>query len=192
VLDNQANVHVVVVFRPSAGYEAFYTNGVFCAANSMFNILIDPVALIGPAFTNHSILNYQLANDPLNYGLGADPLNYIGQSLYVNDPGLLANIDEFRIYNGPLSPAQIAADYALGPNQLLGTSTSVSLSASLSGGNIVLKWPTTSALVTLLSSPAVGNGAVWTPVNAALSVAGGNYQVSVPDTGSAQFFRLQQ
>ena len=113
----------------------------------------------------------------------------------MGDPGLLANISEFRIYNGPLTPAQIAADYALGPNQLLGTSTSVSLSASISGGNVVLKWPTTSALVTLLSSPTLGTGAVWTPVstaNGALTVAGGNYQVTVPDTGSAQFFRLQQ
>jgi hypothetical protein len=195
VLDNQTNVHIVVVYRPSAGYEAFYTNGVLAASISMFNILIDPVALISPVFTNHSVLNYQLANDPLNYGLGSDPLNYIGQSLYTGDPGLLANIDEFRIYKNALTPAQIAADYALGPNQLLGTSTSVSLSASASGSNVVLKWPTTSALVTLLSSPALGTGAVWTPVstaNGALAVAGGNYQVSVPDTGSAQFFRLQQ
>jgi hypothetical protein len=195
VLDNQTNVHIVVVFHPSAGYEAFYTNGVLAASISMFNILIDPVALISPAFTNHSVLNYQLANDPLNYGLGSDPLNYIGQSLYTLDPGLLANIDEFRIYKNALTPAQIAADYALGPNQLLGTSTSVSLSASASGSKVVLKWPTTSALVTLLSSPTLGSGAVWTPVstaNGALAVAGGNYQVTVPDTGSAQFFRLQQ
>jgi hypothetical protein len=195
VLDNQTNVHVVVVFHPSAGYEAFYTNGVLAASNSMFNVLIDPVAAVDSVFTNHSILNYQLANDPLNYGLGPDPLNYIGQSLYTGDPGLLANIDEFRIYNNALTPAQIAADYILGPNQLLGTSTSVSLSASLSGGNVILKWPTTSALVTLLSSPSLGAGAIWTPVstaNGALAVVGGNYQVSVPDTGTAQFFRLQQ
>jgi Bacterial Ig-like domain (group 2) len=198
VLDNQTNVHIVVVYRPSAGYEAFYTNGVLAATISMFNILIDPVALISPAFTNHSVLNYQLANDPNPPGpdgLGPDPLNYIGQSLYTGDPGLLANIDEFRIYKNALTPAQIAADFALGPNQLLGTSTSVSLTASVSGGNVVLKWPTTSALITLLSSPALGNGAVWTPVstaNGALAVAGGNYQVTVPDTGSAQFFRLQQ
>ena len=44
VLDNQTNVHIVVVYRPSAGYEAFYTNGVLAATISMFNILIDPVA----------------------------------------------------------------------------------------------------------------------------------------------------
>jgi hypothetical protein len=207
VLDNQANVHIVVVYHPLAGYEAFYTNGVLAASISMFNILIDPVGLMNPVFTNNSILNYQLANDPKNDGLGADPVNYIGQSLYnpalyspspatgLGDPGLLANISEFRIYKGPLTPAQIAADYALGPNQLLGTSTSVSLSASMSGGNIVLKWPTTSALVTLLSSPSLGTGAIWTPVNTAngaLTVVSGNYQVTVSGTGTAQFFRLQQ
>jgi hypothetical protein len=196
VLDNQTNVHIVVVFHPLAGYEAFYTNGVLAGSISMFNNLIDPVAAQGPTFTNHSILAYQLANDPLNYGLGPDPLNYIGQSLYTGDPGLLANISEFRIYSSPLTPAQVAADFALGPNQLIGTSTNVSLSASVSGDNVVIKWPTTSALVTLLSSPTLGNGAVWTPVNTAngaLTVIGSNYQVTVPDTGTAaQFFRLQQ
>jgi hypothetical protein len=207
VLDNQTNMHIVVVYHPLAGYEALYTNGVLAASISMFNNLIDPVAAQGPTYTNHSILTYQLANDPLNDGLGADPMNYIGQSLYdpslydpspatgLGDPGLLANIAEFRIYSTPLTSAQIAADYALGPDQLIGTSTNVSLSASVSGGNLILKWPTASALVTLLTSPTLGSGAVWTPVstaNGALTAVGGNYQVTMPETGAAQFFRLQQ
>jgi Concanavalin A-like lectin/glucanases superfamily/Bacterial Ig-like domain (group 2) len=184
-LDGQANMQVVAVYHPLAGYEAFYTNGVFAASISMFNILIDPVASVGPAFNNGSILSYTL---------GSDPINYIGHSLY-GDPTLNASIQEFRIYSSPLTPAQVAADYALGPNQLLGTSTSVSLSASVSGGNVILKWPTTAALVTLLSSPTLGTGAVWTPVNmasGALTVVGSNYQVTVPDSGTTQFFRLQQ
>jgi hypothetical protein len=41
-------------------------------------------------------------------------------------------------------------------NQLIGSSTNVSLSASVSGGNVVIRWPTTSALDTLLSSPLLG------------------------------------
>ncbi len=97
VLDNQTNVHVVAVYHPLAGYEAFYTNGVLAAQISMFNDLIDPVAFQCPAINQHSILAYQLANDPLNYQLGPDPVNYIGQSLYTSasgnlpDPGLRAN-----------------------------------------------------------------------------------------------------
>jgi hypothetical protein len=129
---------------------------------------------------------------PLASTLGSDPLNYLGLSLYAADPFLTGSIDEFRIYKGPLTAAQIRATQALGPNQLIGTTLSASLSASMSGGNLVISWPTTSALVNLMSSPALGAGAVWTSVNRPLTVVGGNYQVTIPATGSAQFFRVQQ
>ena len=176
-LDNQTNVHIVAVFNPLAGVLTLYTNGVSVAA---FNNL--------PSF----LFLENTKPNPLPDVLGADPINYIGQSLYATDPGLLANVDEFRIYRGALTVSQVAADKALGPNQLIGSSTSVSLSASVSGGNLVLKWPTTSALVTLMSSPVLGAGAVWTPVANTLTTDGsGNYQMSVPMTGSARFFRLQ-
>lgn len=183
VLDNETNVHVVAVFNPDAGYESVYINGAQVATQSMFNGMIDPVAYMN-ALTNGSILNLTL---------GPDPNNYIGESLYAADPYLVANVDEFRIYNVALTPGQIAADDALGPNQLLGTSTSVKLSASLAGSNIVLKWPTTSALLTVLGSPTLGASAAWTPVAGPLTTDGsGNYQMTLPASGSAQFFRLQQ
>jgi hypothetical protein len=163
------NVHVVCVYHPYAGYIAFYTNGVLAAINN--NV-----------------------SNPLASTLGSDPLNYLGQSLYGSDPFLNASIDEFRVYSGPLTAAQIAADYALGPNQLIGTSTMVSLTALAAGnGQMVIAWPATSALVTVMSSPVLGPGAVWTPVtNGVLTVAGGNYQMTIPVGGFAQFFRLQQ
>lgn len=199
-LANKVNVHIVVVYHPKAGYEAFYTNGVLAASVSMFNNLIDPVAFAGPTFTNHSILSYQLSNDPLNDGLGSDPQNYIGQSLYnpadytgtLADPGLLANIGEFRIYNTALTAAQIKADYALGPNQVMGTNTIVSLAATTSASTLTIKWPTSSALVTLLSSPTLGPSAVWTPVGGTLTVVGGNYEMTIPTSSGARYFRLQE
>jgi hypothetical protein len=184
VLDNQTNVHVVAVFHPLAGYESLYINGTLAATTTILNTLIDPVAAQGATFTNKSILAYTL---------GADPLNYIGQSLYLADPGLLANIDEFRIYSTPLTAAQVKADYALGPNQVIGTSTNVSLKGSVTGGNLLIKWPTTSALVTVMASPTLGSGAVWIPVNGTLTTDGsGNYQMTVPNSGTTQFFRLQE
>jgi hypothetical protein len=182
-LDGQTNMHIVVVYHPKGGYEALYTNGVLAATVSMFNNLIDPVALAGPAFKGQSILPFTL---------GADNLNYIGHSLYSADPTLNASIDEFRIYDGPLSAARIMADHALGSNQLIGTATNVSLTATKSGGNVVVKWPTTSALVSLVSSPTLGAGAVWTPVTGNLTAASGNYQMTVPNSGAAAFFRLTQ
>ncbi len=185
-LAGQNNVQIVGVFSPDTGNEAFYTNGVLAARVSMFNAMIDPVGYRDPAFNSQSVLTYQL---------GADPNNYLGRSLYTADPGLLGSIDECRIYNGPLTASQVAADYALGPNTLRGTSTSVSLTVTRSGGNLVFSWPTTSALVTVVSSPVLGPGAVWTPVavpNGALTASGGNYQFTMPMSGSSQFFRLSQ
>jgi hypothetical protein len=180
-LDGEVNMLVASVYRPSAGIQAVYTNGLLAASISMFNNLIDPVACVGPLYTNRSLLAFQLGNDPINF---------IGKSLYNPDPGFFGSINEFRIYNGPRSAAQIAADYALGPGQLMGTSTTVTLSAVPSGSNIVVSWSTNSALVTLLSSPALGVGASWTPVIGTLTVSGGNYQMTFPTSDAARFFRL--
>ncbi|MGA9779505.1 MAG: LamG-like jellyroll fold domain-containing protein [Verrucomicrobiia bacterium] len=186
-LDGQNNLQVVGVFSPDTGNEVLYTNGVLAVRVSMFNALMDPVAYADPAFNSKSVLAYQL---------GADANNYLGESLYGTDPGFNGSIDEFRIYNGPLTASQIAADNALGPNQLRGTSLApVSLSVTRSGGNLVFSWPTSSALVTLVSSPTLGPSAVWTPVAlpaGAMAVAGSNYQVTLPMSGSTQFFRLSE
>ena len=183
VLDNQTNVQIVAVFHPLAGYESLYINGTLAATTTILNTLMDPVAAEGATFTNKSILAYTL---------GADPLNYIGQSLYLADPGLLANFDEFRIYSTPLTAAQIKADYALGPNQVMGTNTNVSLAATTSASTLTIKWPTSSALVTLLSSPTLGPSAVWRPVSGTLTVVGGNYEMTIPTSSGAQYFRLQE
>jgi hypothetical protein len=189
-LDGMTEVQIVAVYHPMAGDNLLYTNGVFVGDltgtgfNNLFNNLMDPVAFAGPTFSNQTVLASTL---------GADPLNYIGHSLYNADPTLNGSIDEFRIYSGPLTPAQVAADYALGPNQLLGTVTNgISLAVKMVSGNVIISWPTTSALVTLASSAKLGSGASWTAVNGTLSVAGGNYQMTVPLSASAQFFRLQQ
>jgi hypothetical protein len=184
-LDGQTNLHIVVVYHPSANSETIYTNGVFAANNTfVFNNMIDPVAFAGPTYNNGSYLAY---------ALGADPINYLGKSLYLADPTLNGSIDEFRIYNGPLNATQVAADYALGPNQLIGISTNVSLTASVSGSQVVISWPTSSALVNLMSSTTLGASAVWTPVNnGSWKSADGNYQVTIPVSGNdARFFRLQ-
>jgi hypothetical protein len=161
------NVHLACVYHPYAGYVALYTNGVL-------------------AIINNDVMNM------LATTLGIDPYNYLGLSLYALDPYLAGSIDEFRIYNGPLSAAQIAAQNALGPNQFIGTSTNVSLAAaSAGGGSVTLAWSTNSALVTVMASPVLGTGANWTQVSGPLTVVGGNYHMTVPVSGTAQYFRLR-
>ena len=44
-----------------------------------------------------------------------DVNNYLGRSQY-DDPGFIGSIDDFRIYDGAASSAQILADFGAGPN----------------------------------------------------------------------------
>jgi hypothetical protein len=204
-LDGLTNVQVVAVYHPYAGYQSLYINGALVGTQTMFNDLTDPVAFAGPTYNSGSVLAYMLgAQSVFDGALVPDQDNLIGWDDYqgatfgppagggTGDPTLNGSVNEFRIYNGPLTPAQISADYVLGPNLVIGTSTQVTLTATVSNGNLVISWPTSSAYVTVVSSPVLGAGAVWGPVTGGtLAVIGGNYQETIPITGSAAFFGLQ-
>jgi alpha-L-arabinofuranosidase len=157
------NVHVTSVFDPPAGYIVLYVNGV----------------LVGQ--TNGVIVPFSSVNDLYSY---------IGRSLYSGDSYFDAGIDEFRIYNGVLHADEIAASQVLGPNQLLSFG-SPAINASLSGGNLTLSWLLSSAGFTLMSRTNLVSGA-WTAVSQAPQIVGSQWQITVPISGSAQFFRLQE
>jgi hypothetical protein len=112
--------------------------------------------------------------------------SWIGRSPYA-DPYLNANIDEFRIYRGRLAPDEILAADVLGPNQL--PTTTVSATVSHSGNNVVLSWPVAAAGFSVLAKPTLTSGS-WTAVTNAPTLVGSNWQVTVPTSNSAQFFRL--
>jgi hypothetical protein len=161
-LDGSTNVHITTVFNPPAGYMAIYLNGVLAGAD--YNVTI-------PMSGVQAVRNI----------IGAD--NW-------PDPGMQGTIDEFRIYNGALTANEIAATQVLGPNQLL-SAASPAISASASGGSLTLSWPVASAGYTVLTTTnlAVGNwiAAVVTP-----QIVGSQWQVVLPITGNAQFYRLQK
>lgn len=111
----------------------------------------------------------------------------IGYSPY-NDPGINGSVDEFRIYRGRLSPDEIQATDILGPNQSL--STTVSLSATPSAGNVVLSWPLANAGFSVQASSSL-NSPNWLTLTNVPSLVGNTiWQVAVPTTGGQQFFRL--
>ena len=89
----QTNLHIVAVYEPPAGYVALYTNGFLAAINN--------------AVTTQVLSSVN------------DLDSYIGKSLYTVDPYAPLNVTEFRIYNGPLTPQQIALDAAAGPTQII-------------------------------------------------------------------------
>ncbi len=182
-LDGQTNMQIVAVYHPYAGSQSLYTNGVLAASTTIFNNMLDPVAYAGPTYTNGSIVPYTL---------GTTPLSLLGHSLYLNDPMLNGSIDELRIYSGALTAGRISADYLLGPNALIGTTTNVSLLATLSDTNIVLSWTTNSALVNVLATTTLGPSASWTAVTGSMAIVGPDYQMTLPASGSARYFRLSE
>jgi hypothetical protein len=157
------NVHVTSVYDPPEGYLALYVNGV----------------LVGQ--TNAVTVPFSSVNDLYSY---------IGRSLYSGDSYFNASVDEFHIYNGVLHADEIAASQVLGPNQLLSFG-SPAIKVSLSGVNLTLSWPLASAGFTLMSRTNLVSGA-WTAVSPASQIVGSQWQVTVPISGNAQFFRLQK
>jgi hypothetical protein len=155
-------VHLVCVYNPSAGVALIYTNGG-----------LETSQAVSPLLSNVS---------PNSAALGRSP--------WSGDPWLNGAIDEFRIYNGQLQPADIAATQILGPNIVLTANTLLSVSPG--SGSLTLSWPVAAAGFTLESSPALGSGAVWTVVTNAASVSAASNRTSLPLINTSTFFRLRR
>lgn len=157
------NLHVTAVYNPPENYLAIYTNGVLAGVNSSVTVPMNAVSNV---------------------------LSYIGRSLYTGDAYFDVSLDEFRIYNGAMQPADAAAAQLVGPNIVL--TTNVSLNTFTSGSSLAMSWPVAGPGFTLESSPALGAGAVWTPVNIAPAIIGTNNEVTINPTNGTMFYRLQR
>ena len=156
------SLHVVCIYNPNAGAAVIYTNGVLEVSQAV---------------------SISLTNVSLNAAA-------LGRSPWNGDPWLNGAIDEFRIYAGQLPPADIAAAQSIGPNVLL--TSNVSLAMSQGNGSLTLAWPVAGSGFALVSSPTLGSGANWTPVNSKAAIVGANNQVIITPTNNAMFFRLQR
>lgn len=155
-------VHVVCTYSQTTGAAAIYTNGVLEAA----------LAVSTP-----------LANVSANSAA-------LGRSPWSSDPWLNGAIDEFRIYNGVLQPADIAAAKMIGPDVLL--TTNVSLAVLQGSGALNLNWPVAASGFVVESSPGLGENAEWSVVTNAVTVVGSSNQLSLPTTNATMFFRLRR
>lgn len=129
----------------------------------------------------------QVVNTPITAEMNAieNAWNFIGRSLFSADAYLLAQIDEFRIYHGALTPEQIAAHTAAGPDAVpvvAPLAAPMILGVARQDGNIVLRWTAEGAV--LQSAPAVTGP--FTDVPAATS------PYTVPTTEQARYFRLRR
>ena len=158
---NGKTVHLVLVYNndPTHHYMAIYTNGVLLGVNSA----ISPY----PLNMTHC---------------------WLGKSSYAGDANGVFTLDEFRIYNGPLSARQIAANFKAGPNVVAQPPV---LSIATAGRNVVLGWPSaTDPAFTLETSSGLGAGASWSPVGTGPTVVNGTNQVTLGIGAGTAFYRL--
>jgi hypothetical protein len=127
--------------------------------------------------------NSSMTINPSNLGSTMD--NWIGRSYYAV-PSLNGALDEFRIHSDGLSAAEIAATYALGPNDLLSTNSPV-MGISRSETTLVITWPVMSAGFTVQSRTNLVSGD-WTDVTSpAPQIVGARWQVVLPGAVSSAF-----
>ena len=159
---NNLAVQVDCIIDPLNGYAAIYTNGILMSSAS------------GTVPSLNSV---------------SSAWSFIGQSLFNTNAWLNATLDEFRIYDGRLSPAQMTADYQLGP----GVAT-VPIGLSVSGirSNINVVWPAYGIGYTVQSAPIIGANASWSPITNAPALSNNLWQVTLPGTNTANFIRLKR
>ncbi len=156
--DNRT-VHVVCIVDPASSYTAIYTNGVLEKA------------------TNSAL--------PVLTGVNKS-WSFIGRSLWSSDAYLNATIDELRIYDGRLTPQEIATDFQFGPDAL---ALPVSITQSNAPPNISLSWPSWAVGFAAQGSSDLST---WTTNGLAPALANDRWQLALPPTNSAQFFRLRR
>ena len=157
------NFHVAAVFNPPGGYVAMYTNGVLAGINNA---------------------------ETIGFGSVSNLYSWIGRSLYSGDPWPDFSLDEFRIYDGALSAAEIAATQVLGANQPLSTASPV-VSASATGGNLTLSWPLAAAGYEVMMTTNLAGGN-WTVAGVTPQIVGNQWLVVIPAAASPQFYQLQR
>ena len=159
IMSANVEYHVAAIYNSGSNMMSLYING----------------ALVDSASMNGGNITQLQATEA-----------WFGAAVYWGDPNLNGTINELRIWNGPLTSAQVATNYQLGPNVLPRPTLNVAKNA----GSVVLSWPEIFPGYTLQSSPVVGTGATWNSVSNSPALAGGSYSVTLSATNQATFFRL--
>lgn len=157
-LDNRT-VHVACIVDPAGKYGAIYTNGVLELSGTV----------AWPALSTVST-----------------QWSFLGRSMFLGEPYLSASIDELRIYDGRLTPQQIAADYEFGPDAL---AEPVSLSLTNSGGGLTLSWPSWAVGFTPQSSPDLS---AWATNGASAVLTNDQWLMTLPGSSARSFYRLER
>ena len=112
--------------------------------------------------------------------------SFIGHSLFSADPYLNATIDELRLYDGRLTPQQIATDFQFGPNAL---ALPVTLEQANMSSGMTFSWPSWAVGFAVQSST---NLSSWTTNGLMPVLANDLWSLTIPKTNALDFYRLQR
>ena len=163
-------VHVACICDPANSYMAVYTNGVLESQLTASMSSLTGVAGIS----------------------SANAWSFIGRSLWANDSYLNGTIDELRIYDGRLTPQQIAANYIAGPGVLQVPSvTATNIDFAWNGNAMTLSWPAdhTGWRLQVQTNPLTeGLGTNWFDVDGSTNV--NELSIPVNPANGSVFYRL--
>jgi hypothetical protein len=114
--------------------------------------------------------------------------SFIGRSLFSANPWLNARIDELRIYDGRLTPKEIAVNDQFGPDAL---ALPVTLVNSNSAAGLTLSWPSWAVGFAPQTTTDLTAGG-WLPLAQTPSLAGDQWSLIIAKTNAASFYRLQR
>jgi hypothetical protein len=156
--------HLVVTYNAAAGVATLYVNG--------------------------AVVGYNNINVPLSAII--DTNAWLGRSQWP-DPYFNGSFDEFRIYEGCLTPAAISSGYLAGPNAQPGTIvTPASIAVSINGSKVTLSWPADHlgwVLQAQTNTLTQGIGSNWVDVTG--SGAATQTTIDVKPSDQAVFYRLR-
>jgi hypothetical protein len=152
---------------------------------SFVAVTYSPVRHMAKFYLNGQLISSGTATIPLSAIV--DDNCWLGRSQFSMDSYLGALYDEFRIYKGMLSDADVAADFAAG-------STNVGSDFVLhefQGANaMTVTWGPSASNLVLQTSPTLGAHAVWSNVAAPVVFQNGRFGASVTNGGNSAFYRL--
>jgi hypothetical protein len=160
-LPQNTEVHVALVYDSEQGIARLYRDGERVATQPVVNPLSEL--------------------DDIN--------NWLGRS---NWPDAFFNgqFNEFRIWSGAMTDAQVAERRAAGPDAIDAPVEAPALTVARSANEIVIRGPAAANDFRLQQTAALEPDAVWTDVPQQPSVVAGNLELSAPMTESARFYRL--
>ncbi len=122
-----------------------------------------------------------------------DVNNWLGRSQWGSDPMFQGKLNEFRLWEGALSPEQVRKNFEAGPDaNLTPPATPISLAIVRSGETVILGWPSQDNGFVLESTPSLALPLSWSLVETSgVVVEGETKKLAVPLGSTIRYFRMR-